>query len=606
MKLISILQPLKARQVGSVGQVRQVGLVGLVRRNRLAKSLTALALTCAAVLTPSCESLDYNPGNQMSGNTFWKTEEHARQAAIGLYAAMKEPWCFGMEFTFDMCSDLADGTSPWADISRGASFASSSGGVQNHWQYLYELVHRSNTVIRNVAAMPIDSETMARVTAEARFLRAMAYFRMWQCWGGVPYYDETCDINQEFANLKSPRISADELLTHILDDLTFAVGNLPVAWPAEDLGRVTRGAAFALRGKVYLFSRQWALAAADFDEIVYDRHAVYGYALHPDYGDLFRLYNGRHSPEMIFSIQSLDGNVAGYALDIVSYFGNKSTMRLIASNRIVPSVRLVDMYENTDGTPFDWDDIFPGYNSASPQERRRLMCVAIDQGSTCVTDLLDCDTTRVMDAYRLRDPRLCLNVITPYSHYLGTDAGSNPMDKQFVLADPSKGGAPMEAMAFIRNSEGWNSYFWRKWIPTGNLDGYWGEYTRTPYEFPLIRLADVMLMLAEAYNELDEPQKAVDELNKVRRRVSMPDVEAGSHDEIAARIRRERACELAGEGQRYWDLRRWGMLESSVKDATDIFGDLMYTRTYQPRHELWPIPLVELDRNPSLTQNPGW
>ena len=128
----------------------------------------------------------------------------------------------------------------------------------------------------------------------------------------------------------------------------------------------------------------------------------------------------------------------------------------------------------------------------------------------------------------------------------------------------------MEAMAFIRNSEGWNSYFWRKWIPTGNLDGYWGEYNRTPYEFPLIRLGDVILMLAEERN------------------------------------RRERAFELVGEGQRYWDLRRWGLLEKSVKNATDIFGDLMYTRSYQPRHEMWPVPLVEMERNPNLTQNEGW
>ena len=434
----------------------------------------------------------------------------------------------------------------------------------------------------------------------------MAYFRMLQCWGGVPYYDETCDINEQFDKLDNPRISADELRTHILDDLTYAIDRLPVAWGAEDLGRATKGAAYALRGKVYLFNSQWDLAAADFEEIVYNRTNNYGYSLHPDYESLFRLYNGLHSPEMIFSIQSIDGNVAGYALDIVSYFGNKSTMRLIASNRIVPSVTLVDMYENPDGTDFDWDNVFPGFNNADPQTRRRYMCVAINDASTEITSTLECDTVKVLDAYRKRDPRLCWNVITPYSHYLGTDAGSNPMDKQFVLADPTKGGSPMEAQAFIRNSEGWNSYFWRKWIPTGNLDGYWGEYTRTPYEFPLIRLGDVLLMLAEAYNEQGFPEKAVAEVNKVRARVSMPDIPTGSHDEIAARIRKERACELAGEGQRYWDLRRWGMLEASVKDATDIFGDLMYTRTYQPRHELWPIPLVELDRNRNLTQNPGW
>ena len=565
-----------------------------------------LRFAAIAALCTACESLDYTPADQMSGTTFWQTEEHARQAAAGMYNAMRAPWCFGMEFTFDMCSDIADGTSPWADISRGSSFSSGSTGVQNHWQYLYELVHRSNTVIRNAAGMPISEETIRRVTGEAKFLRAMAYFRMLNCWGGVPYYDESCDINKEFASLNAPRCTADELRAHIVDDLTDAIGMLPVEWDAADLGRATRGAAYALRGKVHLFAGEWTEAAADFDEIVYNRHADYGYALHPDYNGLFRLYNGAHSPEMIFSIQSIDGNVSGYALDIVSYFGNKSTMRLIAGNAIVPSVTLADMYERPDGTPFSWDDVLPGFSSASPAERRRMMCVAIDQGSTVVTSTLECDTALIADAYRNRDPRLCLNIITPYSHYLGTDAGSNPRDKQFVLADPSKGGAPMEAMSFIRNSEGWNSYFWRKWIPTGNLDGYWGEYNRTPYEFPLIRLADVLLMLAEAQNELGHTDEAAAEVNKVRARAGMPDISADSREAMAERIRHERACELAGEGQRYWDLRRWGLLEASVSDARDIFGDLMYTRSYQPRHELWPIPLVELERNTSLVQNPGW
>ena len=571
------------------------------------------ALAACTLLFSGFESLDYLPGDQMSGQTFWQTEDHARQAAVGMYAAMKANWCFGMEFTFDMCSDLADGTTPWADISRGTSFASNSGGVQNHWQYLYELVHRANTVIRNVDGMPISQQTIDRVTGEAKFLRAMAYFRMLNCWGGVPYYDESCDINEQFASLNAPRSSEEEIRRHIIDDLTEAIDKLPVSWDAADLGRATKGAAYALRGKVYLFNREWDKAVADFEEIVYNKSNNYGYSLHPDYNELFRLYNGNHSPEMIFSIQSIDGNTAGYAIDIVSYFGNKSTMRLIAGNCIVPSTTLVDMYENIDGSPFDWDQLFPGFNNGDSQLRRKYMSVAIDQGSTVVTSTLDCDTTKVMDAYRLRDPRLCLNVITPYSHYLGTDAGSNPMDKQFVLADPSQGGAPMEAMAFIRNSEGWNSYFWRKWIPTGNLDGYWGEYNRTPYEFPLIRLGDVILMLAEAYNESGATDKAVAEVNKIRSRAGMPGLNSGASwlsvggkEEMAVRIQRERAFELAGEGQRYWDLRRWGLLEESVKNATDIFGDLMYTRSYQSRHELWPIPLVEMERNLNLTQNEGW
>lgn len=572
-----------------------------------------LSICAVTIMTWGCERLDYYPGGQLSESTFWKTEEHARQAAAGLYNAVRLPWCFGMEFTFDMCSDLADGTSPWADISRGSSFSSNSSAVQNHWQYLYELVHRSNTVIRNVAQMPISPTTIDRTIGEAKFLRALAYFRMLNCWGGVPYYDESCDINEQFASLNSPRCSEEELRSHIIDDLNEAIEKLPVKWNAEDYGRVTKGAAYALRGKVYLFNKEWEKAISDFEEIVENKNNNYGYRLHDDYDDLFRLYNGRTSPEMIFSIQSIDGNTAGYALDIVSYFGNKSTLRLIASNRIVPSTTLVDMYENKDGSKFNWNDIFPGFNEGDSQFRRDLLCVAINNESTLITDSLNCDIESVRAVYENRDPRLCINVITPYSYYLGSDAASNPMVKQFVLADPTKGGSPMEAAAFIRNSEGWNSYFWRKWIPTGNLEGYWGEYTRTPYEFPLIRLGDVILMLAEAYNETGRIDKAIAEVNKIRSRVGMPLLNGGSpqmavggQDDLTLRIRNERAYELVGEGERYWDLKRWGILSETVRDATDIFGDLMYTRTYQSRHEKWPIPLVEMERNPSLVQNEGW
>lgn len=574
------------------------------------KNIISVLLVGSALLFGSCESLDYNRPDQLTSSTFWKTEAHAKQAVVGLYNAMRQTWCFGLEFAFDMCTDVADGDSPFSDITRGTYFTSNSSPVQKHWQNLYELVHRSNTVIRNVSKMDIDQGIIDQVIGEAKFLRAMAYFRMLNCWGGVPYYDESCIIEEEYATVTKPRSSAEEIRQHVIDDLTEAIEKLPVSWESSDYGRATKGAAYALRGKVYLFNKEWSKAIADFEEIVYNNK--YGYALHPDYESLFRLYNGARSKEMIFAIQSIDGGVAGYALDIVSYFGNKATMRLIASNHIVPSVKLVDLYEKKDGQKFNWDEVFPGFNKGNSQFRRECLAVAIDNAGTKIIDTLKCDTAKVSAAYTNRDPRLCWNVITPFSHYLGTDAASNPMDKQFVIVDPTKGGSPMEAQSFIRNSANWNSYFWRKWIPTGNLDGYWSSYDRTPYEFPLIRLGDVLLMLAEAYNENGEMDKAIEEVNKIRRRVNMPELNSGqewmavnSKDELTQRIRDERARELAGEGQRYWDIRRWGML-SKVEAARDILGDVMYGRKYQPRHEIWPIPLVEMERNPNLEQNPGW
>ena len=520
---------------------------------------TVSLLLLGASALAGCESLDYAPGDQMSDRTFWQTEEHARQAAVGMYAAMRADWCFGLDFTFDMCSDLADGTTPWADISRGNSFASNSSGVQNHWQYLYELVHRANTVIRNVAGMPISGETIDRVTGEAKFLRAMAYFRMLNCWGGVPYYDETCDINEQFANLDSPRSSADEIRGHILDDLTDAIAKLPVRWDDANLGRATKGAAYALRGKVYLYNRQWDKAVADFEEIVYNRSNNYGYSLHPDYNELFRLYNGAHSPEMIFSIQSVDGNTPGYALNIVGYFGNKSTMRLIASNGIVPSTRLVDMYENLDGSPFDWDALLPGFKDGGPQVRRACMCVAINQGSTEVTQYSGMRYDKNHGCLPSSRPAPVSQRDNPRSHYLGTDAGSNPMDKQFVLADPSKEGLRWRPWR-LSDFEGWNSYFWRKWIPTGNSHGHRGEYSRTPYEFPLITSGRRYSDACRGDNEGGcDRYGAVTEETKIRARVGMPGLDSGpawlavaGRDDMAERIRRERAFQLAGEGHRYW------------------------------------------------------
>lgn len=575
------------------------------------------ALFGSVLLFGSCESLDYAPSTQLSSETFWKTETHAKQAAVGLYTQARTNWCFGLDFAFDMLSDIADGTSPMSDICQGTSYATTSGPVKNHWANLYELIHRSNTVIRNVATMDIDQETIDQVTGEAKFLRALAYFRMLNAWGGVPYYDETCEIDKEFATVTKPRSSAEEIRAAVLADLDDAIAKLPVSWASSDYGRATKGAAYALRGKVYLYNQQWDKAIADFEEIVYNKSNNYGYELHPDYNELFRLYNGMKSNEMIFAIQNMDGGTANQAMNIVAYFGNKSTMRLIACNYIVPSTDLVDMYENLDGSKFDWTDIYPGWNTGDAATianyRKDQLSVAIDAGSTEIVDMLNCDSTIVVKAYRERDPRLHLNVITPFSYYLGTDAGSNPRDKWFVLCNTEKGGSPMEAMSFLRNSEGWDSYYWRKWIPTGNLDGYWGEYSRTPYEFPLIRLGDVLLMLAEAYNETGQLDKAITELNKVRARVGMPGLNSGAEwmqvsdkAEMTERIRNERAFELAGEGQRYWDIRRWGIYKETVKDATDIYGNLMYKREYQSRHEIWPIPQEEFDRNPNLEQQAEW
>lgn len=578
------------------------------------KNIFSSLLAASAIMLSSCETLDFAPADQLSDQTFWKTEAQAKQGVVGLYNQMRNEMCFGGDFALEMCTDVADGTGYDSSISRGTSFQSDNGRVSSRWQHLYELIHRSNNVIRNVREMSIDQTKIDQIVGEAKFLRAMSYFRLLTLWGGVPYYDETCDISTEFATVQNARETEDFIRTKVLEDLNDAIAVLPVAWDTADYGRITKGAAIALRGKVYLYNKQWTNAINDFEEIVYNKTANYGYELHPDYESLFRLMKGARSNENILFIENIDGNVAGYAMNIVGCYGNKTTMRLIASNCCVPSVDFVDSYEYINGKKFDWDEIYPGYNAGNHDFRLNVLGVKIDLGSTEIVDNLNCDIDQVLKIYSDRDPRCNITVWTPYTHYLGTDAGSVPKDKVFAICNTANGGGnPMEAQAFVRNSENWESYYWRKWIPTGNLDGYWGEYSRTPYTYPLIRLGDVILMLAEAYNENNQVDKAVVEVNKIRSRAGIALLNNGdswmqvnTKDEMTQRIRDERAWELAGEGHRYFDIRRWGMLQSTVKPAYDILGDFMYDRQYQARHEIWPIPRVEMDYNPNLTQNPGW
>ena len=569
------------------------------------------ALLGIGLLLQGCETLDYTPADQLNDKTFWRTEQHANQAAVALYAAMKAGWAFGRDFTFDMISDIADGTSPHAGIARGTSFSSGDASVQNTWQYLYEVVHRSNTVIRNVSAMDIDETVKTRVIGEAKFLRAMAYFRMLNCWGGVPYYDESCIIEEEFATLSNPRESAETIRGHILDDLTDAISKLPVAWETSDYGRATKGAAYALRGKVYLYNREWSKAIADFEEIVYNKSDNYGYALDDDYARVFKLYNGAKSPETVFSIQNKSGVGTEYGMQIQALMGCRGAYGSCWNNT-VPSTQLVDMYEFKDGRPFNWDDIFPGYNAMSPDERKDLLSIEMEGGA--IVGLREADTAKILSAYTCRDPRLMATVIVPYSHYMGNIGRTTNVDLIFALDHDLAGNANGGT---IQNNAGWVSYLYRKFVTEGDQGGAISNRLHTPFAFPLIRFADVLLMLSEAYNEAGQLDKAVTEFNKVRARVGMPGLNSGpawmavnSKEQMAERIRKERAVELAGEGHRFSDLRRWGY-EIARKvldnvDAINIYGEPIYTHLFTERDMLWPIPGVERERNKELTQNPGW
>ena len=566
----------------------------------------------AAMTFTGCYDLETYPGDKVNEGTFYKTGDHAHQGLMGIYGMLRLNEAYGYQFCFDHLGDIAYGYNYYMMFL--ATYTDRDGTIQAHWQTFYDGIHRVNTFIRSVKGMRgiITDEQINEYVAEAKFLRAMFYFSLTDLFGGVPYYDESTNVNEEFMNLKQPRSSLEEVRAHILEDLDEAIKYLPVEHAASEYGRATKGAAYALRGKVHLSDKEWQSAINDFEEIVYNKSNNYGYALDDDYARVFKLYNGAKSPETVFSIQNKSGVGTEYGMQIQALMGCRGAYGSCWNNT-VPSTQLVDMYEFKDGRPFNWDEIFPGYNAMTPEQRKELLSVEMD-GSGTIVGLREADTAKILSAYTCRDPRLMATVIVPYSHYMGNIGRTTNVDLIFALDHNLAGNANGGT---IQNNAGWVSYLYRKFVTEGDQGGAISNRLHTPFAFPLIRFADVLLMLSEAYNEAGQLDKAVTEFNKVRARVGMPGLNSGpawmvvsNKEQMAERIRKERAVEFAGEGLRFSDLRRWGY-EIAHKtlnnvDAVNIYGEPIYTHLFTERDMLWPIPGVERERNKELTQNPGW
>ena len=566
----------------------------------------------AAMTFTGCYDLETYPGDKVNEGTFYKTGDHAHQGLMGIYGMLRLNEAYGYQFCFDHLGDIAYGYNYYMMFL--ATYTDRDGTIQAHWQTFYDGIHRVNTFIRSVKGMGgiITDEQINEYVAEAKFLRAMFYFSLTDLFGGVPYYDESTNVNEEFMNLKQPRSSLEEVRAHILEDLDEAIKYLPVEHAASEYGRATKGAAYALRGKVYLYDKEWQSAINDFEEIVYNKSNNYGYDLDDDYARVFKLYNGAKSPETVFSIQNKSGVGTEYGMQIQALMGCRGAYGSCWNNT-VPSTQLVDMYEFKDGRPFNWDEIFPGYNAMTPEQRKELLSVEMD-GAGAIVGLREADTAKILSAYTCRDPRLMATVIVPYSHYMGNIGRTTNVDLIFALDHNLSGNANGGT---IQNNAGWVSYLYRKFVTEGDQGGAISNRLHTPFAFPLIRFADVLLMLSEAYNEAGQLDKAVTEFNKVRARVGMPGLNSGpawmvvsNKEQMAERIRKERAVEFAGEGLRFSDLRRWGY-EIAHKtlnnvDAVNIYGEPIYTHLFTERDMLWPIPGVERERNDALTQNPGW
>ena len=572
-----------------------------------------------------CKSdlLDTVPYESISSEYIWGSANLARQAVTGVYNQIRIADYQnndGNRAMWDTFSQVYDLDLNWRNdlpVLQGNA-TTSSGLFNNKWRRYYEVIHRANNVIANIDDVPdMSAEQKAQYKAEIKFIRAYYYRYLNMCWRGVPIYLEPINVSECIR----PRSSEQEVWTVILQDLTDCINepNLPLKYAATsgDYGRVTKGAAHALRGKVYMWLEDWEKAEADFKAV-----GTMGYSLFTGEGGykaLFKEVNER-CDEMIFSVQSLP--LAGNSHQLTRGYGNRVTAGSAWNNYIV-NPAFAESFECADGKPFNWEDVLPGYSSMTPQARSvfflrdNMTAAEISTMTTFGADmshyLPDGNEARIKAIFDNRDPRLHYNIITPYSTYLG---GIGGVARDYTLRWPYRGSN--EGGGFDLQTDTNSKYYYlvRKFVPEGTE--YGTNININPIDIPLIRYADVLLHLAEALNEQGKTDEAIPLVNEIRRRVGHQELNTNSYTtvngqaDMRERIRNEWYWELPFEEHLFFHELRWGTwkakkFDSPMNGMREIWGLATYTYTWGGDHLwVWPIPRGEREMNPNLVQTPGW
>jgi len=443
--------------------------------------------------------------------------------------------------------------SDWYPLGNGS--ADATAVIPNQfWTNSYRGIYRANEILARLEKASSLSESIRRqVEGEARFFRAYHYMYLVNLFGDVPLVTKV--ITPEEAR-KIPRTHRNEVANLILDDLEIAASLLPEFYPQSDYGRITKWAALALKARAALYEARWA-EAADAAKRVIDSGR---FCLYPDYINLFR-YAGEGSCEAILVDRRMKNERPHSAF---TTFGPRS---LGGGSDVVPLRSLVDSYYMIDGLPI----------SASP--------------------LYDPD-----NPYANRDLRLYGTLLYPGAEFAGIVYNSLPDSPT-----PDRVGNDWNATA--------TGYQMIKYVDPADKD----DVSNSGIDIQLIRYAEVLLTYAEAKIELNEVDNTVyDAINQVRARAGLSPVPSGlSQDSLRAIVRHERRVELALEGLRLFDIRRWRIAEDVMNGPTygidykdengetkTIFAEMR--RFTIPRDYLWPIPLKEIELSEVLEQNPGW
>ena len=564
----------------------------------------------------SCQSdlMDLNPYDKISSESMWGSENLADQGVNAIYNVLRSGNVAYEIYKFDAYGVTTDARDA-INLLRG-TITSGDGLFSGYWKQHYEGIHRANDAILNLAEhAPLSNEKKGRLIAESKFLRAFFYYKMNMTFKGVPLYLEPIELEECIRG----RETEAKIWEVVINDLTDCINepNLPNRYVKGDpsFGRISKSTAYALRGKVYMWTKEWAKAEADFVKVGALGHKLFD----GGYKQLFKEAN-EQSEEAIFSVQCI--GLSGLGNDISFKYGSRVTFGS-CWNSYFPNVDFVDSYECVDGKEFDWNDVIPGYNEMDPAARSAYFLrdgmtdaekskMEKDQKADLSKYLDKGNEARIQKAFENRDPRLTATVITPYSKYAGAISATS---YTYTLRWPYRGYDTAEPFDLKTDSNNRFYYLYRKFVAEGASEIPSRSYS--PIDIPIIRYADVLLSLAEAYNEQGKTAEAIQCVNLVRTRAGIASLNSNEHTAVAGtedlreRIRNERRWEFNGEGVNYFDELRWKSWDDAkFKDNAglkQIWGQIQYDYSLGGDHYYrWPVPRAEKEMNDNLEQSAGW
>jgi tetratricopeptide (TPR) repeat protein len=519
------------------------------------KKILYLFTACSLITSSGCDKkIELSNPNLLTTADFWKTKEQAYAASTSMYNALIVDGSYMRSFPglTDSRGDDFTGDSPWLDLVLTGQFIipSTSGPVFWIWREFYLVINRANQVIANVskydaAVLPTDEKN--RILGQAYFLRGLAYYNLATTFKTVPVITAPITGTNEYFTATS---TEEVLWNQIFADFAAAEANLPISYAnvtgldKGEKGRATKGAAAGMLGKSYLFRKDYAKAALQFEKFLGSGALAGVYSLMPDYRDNFKDIN-ENNAESLFEIQFTPGT----------------------------------------GTDMNWC-----CDPTAAWKQVQTVSITYAQEGKGFSDYLP--TRWIYNEYKLEkttanktDPRL-----------LTTIASYEPADNSIL----SYGGTWTNPQTAIYPRKYTNDG-----VGNGKPDEF-SPFGESGINYRVIRYADILLMYAEVLNELNRTPEAYPFIQQVRTRASLPNLATVKPNMTQAQMRdqlaHERALEFAIEGQRINDLIRWGWFSNPTRLAELKSHDADFN-FYTPGNEYLPIPQQELDVNKNLLPN---